>query len=64
MRYDELKVLNQQIGGIKLHLTRDDDYVNWYLSLPATSAEIGETWTTLGHIGEDMLVTSFCVFIK
>jgi hypothetical protein len=42
---------------IKLHLTRTDDYEGVYLQLPASPAEIGEVWSWLDGISDDVAST-------
>ena len=42
---------------LKLHLTRADNYEGAYLQLPATPAEIGETWGWLDNISDDIAST-------
>ena len=42
---------------LKLHLTRANDYEGVYLQLPATPAEIGETWAWLDDISTDVAST-------
>ena len=42
---------------ITLHITRSDDYEGVYLPLPSTPAEIGEAWSYLDSISDDVATT-------
>ncbi len=42
---------------ITLHITRSDDYEGVYLPLPFTPAEIGEAWSYLDSISDDVDTT-------
>lgn len=42
---------------ITLHITRSDDYEGVYLPLPSTPAEIGEVWSYLDSISDDVATT-------